>query len=37
VAVVTIYDRPDQQLDVDGSPRFAGVADGHLVVQLTAG
>jgi hypothetical protein len=37
VAAVTIYDRPDQQLAADGTPRFAEVPPSRLVVQLTAG
>jgi len=35
-ALVTIYDRPDEHLDRDGTPRFGALPPGRVVVQLTA-
>ena len=35
-AVVTIYDRPDEYVDHDGTPRFGQLPPGRVVVQLTA-
>jgi hypothetical protein len=36
IAVVTIYDRPDELIGADGTSRFGAVPPGRVVVQLTA-